>query len=257
MSAYRIMSCNIRTQTIDDGDQQFFNRVDFICDTLNALAPDVIGFQEVTHIMRRELIARLPGYGLLGAGREKDRLGEASIIAYRLDKFIPERLISDILSFQPHLPGTTFGGDQSACPRIFSSVDLMPIEGGLPFRIMNIHTDHLGANARYLEIEQLLRSFSDQQITRPLPTVFTGDFNALPDATEMRQISSHPTLRDITAHLPGTFHDYDRCENPEKIDYIFVTPQWREIKVIALHDKREHLFLSDHDFILADLELVD
>ncbi|MBE6592116.1 MAG: hypothetical protein E7646_08765 [Ruminococcaceae bacterium] len=254
MASYRIMSCNVRTQTPVDEEQQFFNRVDFLCETLIKLAPDVIGFQEVTHIMRKELILRLPGYGLLGASRGKDRLGEASIIAYRLDKFMPERLISDLLSYEPHKPGSRFGGDQSSCPRIFSSVDLMPIEGGQPFRVMNIHTDHIGVNARFLEVEQMLRSFADQQVTRPMPTVITGDFNALPDAPEIKLMSSYPDLRDITAHLPGTFHDFGRCE-PYKIDYIFATPRWREIQVIALRDKKEHLFLSDHDLILADLEL--
>ena len=55
MANYRIMCCNIRTQTPNDGDQQFFNRVDYLCDTLNSLAPDVIGFQEVNHIMRQVL----------------------------------------------------------------------------------------------------------------------------------------------------------------------------------------------------------
>lgn len=257
MANYRIMCCNIRTQTPNDGDQQFFNRVDYLCDTLNSLAPDVIGFQEVNHIMRRELISRLPGYGLLGAGRNKDHLGEAAVIAYRMDKFIPERLISDMLSYEPHIPGTRFGGDQSACPRVFSSVDLMPMEGGQPFRVINVHTDHMGVHARYLEVAQLLRSFADQQTMRPMPTIFTGDFNALPNAAEIQLITSQPNLRDITAHLPGTFHDYDRREIPEKIDYIFATPQWREVQVIQLHDKKDHLFLSDHDFILADLELVD
>lgn len=255
MATYRIMSCNVRCQTTVDGEQQFLKRVDFLCDTLNALAPDVIGFQELSHTMRQELIVRLKGYGLLGAGRDKNRLGEASVIGYRLDKFMPERLISDMLSYEPHVPGTTFGGDQSPCPRIFSSVDLMPIEGGQPFRVMNIHTDHLGADARYLEVEQLLRSFYDQQITRPMPTVFTGDFNALPDSDEIQLITSQPDLRDITTHLSGTFHDYDRREATLKIDYIFATPQWREIQVIQLHDKKDHLFLSDHDLILADLEL--
>lgn len=257
MTAYTFMSCNIRYQTPGDGPQQFNNRVGFICETLLQLEPDVIGFQELNAEMRKKLIAGMPGYGFLGAGRGRDRLGEASVIAYRQDRLMPERLISDMLSNAPHIPGTTYGGDQSACPRIFSSADFMPIDGGKPFRFMNVHTDHLGQNARYLAGMQLLQSLSAQNALRPMPTVITGDFNARPEAPEMAPFADYPGLIDATAALPPTFHAFDRPGKAVKIDYIFVTDNWQNVQARLLHPKRGILCFSDHDPVLVRAELED
>lgn len=255
MPSYRFITCNARLQVELDGPQQFNHRVDFLCETLISLAPDIIGFQEVTHIMRKQLIARMPGYGFLGAGRGADRLDEAAVIAYRTEKFMPERLSSEMLSLFPHIPGTTYGGDQSACPRILSSADFMPIDGGRPFRVMNIHTDHIGRVARQLAVTQLLQSLSDQQALRPMPTVITGDFNADPDAPEMQRMAAYPGLTDLTAHLSGTYHDYDRAHRPQKIDYIWATAEWQLRQIDAPHPKRGGLFFSDHDPIVAEVWL--
>ena len=62
MNTYKIISCNVRTQVKIDGVNQFINRVDFLCKKLNSLDADVIGFQEVTELMRKEIIARMPTY---------------------------------------------------------------------------------------------------------------------------------------------------------------------------------------------------
>jgi len=257
MAQYRFMTCNIRIQTPHDGEQQFLNRVDFVCRTLLELAPDVIGFQELDHSMRLEILSRMPGYAILGAGRNPDRLGEGAPIAYRQDRLMPERLVSEMLSFAPHIPGTTYGGDQSPCPRVFSSVDFMPIDGGSPFRFMNAHTDHVGPLSRQLAATQMLQSLSTQNALRPMPTVITGDFNALPDAPEMKPFSDFPGLRDITAGLPGTFHNYERLDPPIKIDYIFLTDEWREISTQPLHLRDGMLCFSDHDPIMTTAALED
>ena len=91
-----------------------------------------------------------------------------------------------------------------------------------PFRFLNTHLDHVGAQARYLgamEIVQRIAAWRE-------PFVLTGDFNAPPDAPEIRLITAALAGRgavDCTAGLPGTFHDYGRLppEKRERIDYIF------------------------------------
>ena len=253
MATYRIISCNVRLDTPNDGEQQFIYRADNLCKRLMELDADVIGFQEVTHKMRPWLIERMPGYAFVGAGREQDRLGEGSLIAYKQSKFILERLVSDVLSPTPHIPGTTYGADQSKCPRIFSSADLMPLEGGTPLRLMNIHTDHLGVNARMLEVDQLMASFSEQNALRPMPTVLTGDFNATPDAPEIVKISTGGIFTDVTADIEGTFHDFGRLNESAKIDYVFVTHDIKCTAAFAVHEICDGLYLSDHDPVVADI----
>lgn len=255
METYRFITCNARTQTPHDGVQQFMNRVDFLCKTLLSLDADVIGFQEIKPEMRRALIARMPGYGFLGAGRDASRLDEGSVIAFKQQRLMPERLFSEILSPMPHLPGSTYGGDQSRCPRVFSSADFMPLDGGQPFRFMNIHTDHQGEIARQFAVMQMLQHYTTQNALRPMPTVVTGDFNAFPATPEIQLMLQDGLFSDLTCDIPGTYHGYDTEENPWKIDYIFATEEWQLQAVFSLHPKQDDLFFSDHDPIVADVTL--
>ena len=255
MQTVRIVTCNVRLQVEADGEQQFANRAQFLCRTLNALSPDVIGFQEITNKMRKVMIKLMPSYCFLGSGREANRLGEGSVIAYKRTRLMPERLISDMLSPTPHIPGSSYGGDQSGCPRIFSSCDLMPIDGGKPFRVMNIHTDHIGKNARMLEVSQLLASYAKENALRPMPTFITGDFNALPDAPEIKLMTDGTGLVDITKDVGGTYHNYGRLDEPLKIDYIFVSEGTEVGNVIKCTDTAGGLYLSDHYPILAELKM--
>lgn len=256
MAQYKIISCNIRGAFGVDGENEFALRKEAVVEHLIKLAPDVIGFQEVSHKMRMELIALMKGYGFLGGGREKNRLGEASVIAYRQDRLMPERVYSELLSPTPHVPGSTYGGDQSSCPRIFSSCDFMPIDSDIPIRVMNIHTDHMGENARLFECRQLIDSYLEQQKLRPMPTVITGDFNALPDSPEIKLIAESEYFTDVTSDIQGTFHYFGKMqENPLKIDYIFVTREFTPSSVKTYRYAEDGRFLSDHDMIemIADL----
>lgn len=255
MRAYRFITCNARLQTPHDGDQQFFNRVDFLCETLLSWDADVIGFQEVKPEMRKALIERMPGYAFLGSGRDVNRLDEGAVIAYKQTRLMPERLFSEILSPTPHVYGSTYGGDQSHCPRVFSSVDLMPLEGGQPFRFMNVHTDHQGQQARCFAVMQMLQHYAAQNALRPMPTVVTGDFNANPDTDEILLMTRSNTFLDLTASVGSTFHGYDTESVFQKIDYIFATKEWQTTKVWSIHPKQGDLFFSDHDPILADVTL--
>lgn len=255
MSVYRFISCNARMQTPLDGDQQFVNRVDYLCEFLLSLDADVIGFQEIKPDMRKAMIERMPGYAFLGSGRDASRLDEGSVIAYKQSRLMPERLFSEILSPTPHIYGSTYGGDQSICPRVFSSADFMPLEGGQPFRFMNIHTDGAGENARKLAVMQMQQHYAVQNALRPMPTVITGDFNALPNALEIQMMTEQGLFRDLSADLGGTFHGYDSEPTPLKIDYIFATNEWQPQSVWAPHPKSGELFFSDHDPIIADVTL--
>ena len=255
MQEYTLMSFNVRMQTLVDLKQQFMNRVGFLTDYLKETAPDVCGFQELSHAMRLEILKRMPGYGILGGGREKDRRGEAAAILYKEDRLMPERVFTEMLSYAPHVPGSTYGGDQSGCPRVFTSVDFVPFDSGKAFRFMNVHLDHIGANARKLELAQVLRSYDEQQAFRPMPTILTGDFNVLPDAEELRLIDDHGAFTDLTKDVPGTFHFFGKLDEPKKIDYIYAAGRYECTAVRLDHKMRDGLYLSDHDPVVAEVWL--
>ena len=63
-------------------------------------------------------------------------------------------------------------------------------------------------------------------------------------------------LRDLTAQLPLTFHNFYRGQEPCcKIDYLFATPQWKSAGVCRWMDEENGVYLSDHYPICARLTL--
>ena len=255
MQEYTLMSFNVRFQTPDDGEQQFMNRVGFLTDYLKEIQPDVCGLQELSHTMRLEILKRMPGYGILGGGGRKDRRGETSVILYKEERLMPERVFTEVLSYESHVPGTSYGGDQSDCPRLLTSADFVPFDSGEVFRFMNTHLDHIGANARKLELAQVLRFFVEQQAIRPMPTILTGDFNMLPDAEAMKLIDDQGAFTDLSKDVPGTFHFFGKLAEPKKIDYIFGAGQFECCSVRLDHKMRDGLYLSDHDPVIAEVRL--
>lgn len=252
---FKFISCNARVQTTGDGEQQFLNRVDFLCKTLLSLDADIIGFQEVTPLMKVMIAERMPAYAFVGGGRGADRLGESPLIAVKQSKFFIERIDTQNLSPTPIVPGSRYeDSDQSLCPRAFASADICSLENGTVMRFMNVHTDHIGERARYLEVEQMLKYYAEVNSLRPMPTVITGDFNAEPSAPEIMLMTESGAFTDVTEKLAPTFHGYEKM--PEtKIDYIFATRELRADKVYAIRDKDGALYLSDHDPVIAEMEL--
>ena len=256
MNTYRFMTCNVRTQTTNDGDNDFNHRVEFLGTTLEEIHPDVIGFQELSAEMRMKLIQYMPSYYIVGGGRDESRLSEAAAIGFLKDKFLLEQLSTEILSPTPHVPGTTYGGDQSSCPRAFCMATLKPYCEDAPFRFMNVHTDHIGQHARMFATIQMLQALSIDNEKQQLRTVITGDFNATPDAREIQLMLEYNggQLIDGTADVPPTFHNYDRLEEGVKIDYVFLSNDWEIKDAESFHNKKGPLFLSDHDPVMVTVQ---
>ncbi len=255
MSMLKIMSFNLRVDNLGDGINAFSNRFDRVVEVILAEKPDLIGFQEVTDGMRARLRDQIPGYTVVGCGREASYHGESMLIAYRTGEVELISLENLWLSPTPAIPGSTFGQDQSPCPRMFTSILVKHDRIPRPFRMINTHLDHIGAQARLLGAMQLVQYISD----RPEPFVLTGDFNAPPDTPEIRVITQALAARgvvDCTAGLPGTFHAFGGFspENALKIDYIFTDGTCSA--AFAVPDIPVNgQYYSDHNAVCALIEL--
>ena len=222
MSQLKCMSFNLRVDNAGDGINAFSNRYRRAVEMIEQENPDIIGFQEVTEGMRRRLKDLLPAYTFQGCGREKNYHGESMLIAYRTSDVELISLENIWLSPTPHIPGSLFGGDQSGCPRMFTAALLKHDLVEKPFLFVNTHLDHVGKNARFLGAMQIVQHLEG----KPFPFIMTGDFNATPDAPEIRLVTEALALRgvtDCTAGLGGTFHGFGKLLPDEtiKIDYIF------------------------------------
>ena len=250
----KIMSFNLRVDNTGDGINSFTNRFARVVEVLEREKPDLVGFQEVTDSMRARLRDHLPGYTVQGCGREKNYHGESMLIAYRKEAVELISLENIWLSPTPSVPGSTFGGDQSSCPRMFTAARVQHNAVPAPFYFINTHLDHVGADARYLGAMQLVQYIS----ARREHFVLTGDFNATPEAREIKLITEALGQRgtvDCTAGLGGTFHNFGRLlpDRAVKIDYIFTDACCTQSYVVE-DIPVEGQYYSDHNAVCAMIE---
>lgn len=251
----KFMTFNLRVDNTGDGINAFSNRFSRVVDVLEQERPCVVGFQEVTDGMRAVLRDHLPGYTVQGCGREANYHGESMLIAYRTDEVELLALDNFWLSPTPKVAGSTYGGDQSACPRMLTTTLLKHNQLDNPFRFINTHLDHKGAHARYLGAMQLCQLIS----TYHEKFVLTGDFNALPDSPEIALITqglSPCGAVDCTVDLGGTFHNFGRLAEDEKqkIDYIFTNGICTRSYVVE-DIPVDGQYYSDHHAVCAYIEL--
>jgi len=258
MSLLKIMSFNMRCQVKGDGEQQFLNRKEFIADWLAEVKPDIIGCQEVTPLMRDWMVKTLADYYIVGGGRGENFDSECVCIAFRKDNFVLYDCETFWLSPTPDTPGSRYTGDQSTCPRVCTWVTLKPKESPTPIRVYNVHTDHIGRFARVLAANQVLQKIGENNKKSKMKSFVTGDFNASPDDLCIKTMTDCPNLPlvDLAENSGRTFHGYGKYDNPEnKIDYIFADAETKLIEFKKYEDMRGGLYLSDHNPIMATVEL--
>ena len=256
----KIMSFNLRTEARSDGINYFPHRKSRILSAIETESPDLIGFQEATDTMRDWLIEALfpIGYTVIGCGRSAYYRGEATIVAYKRSIFEMISAETRWLSLTPTVAGSSFGGDQSDCPRVFTALVMKRHDVAQTFAFVNTHLDHLGASARLLGAAEICQYLSEKN----LPFIITGDMNATPEAPEIalftsRALCGRPVV-DATANLGPTFHSFGKLapEDCVKIDYIFTNLPTDPTESYAVPDDDAcGCYYSDHNALCAFVEL--
>lgn len=247
----KVFTFNLRTNSAVDGINVFPNRKGRILDTIRTYAPELIGFQEANNEMREWLREELTDYVVVGCGRNADYRGESVVLAYKKDAF--EALWTECfwLSMTPSIPGSTYGMDQSSCPRVTTVACLKHRDAASPVIFCNTHLDHKGKIARLLGSAQLMQYLSD----KPYKFILTGDFNALPDTPEITAFTD-AGITDATSELGGTFHAFGRRETKSKIDYIFTNLPCDKAESFIIPDEGvEGIYISDHHPVCATVEI--
>ena len=262
MAKLKVMTFNIRVEADIDGINNLVNRREKILNTIATEAPDLIGFQEVRDGTRAWLRDSLTDYMLIGCGRLGDYRGESAPLAFRKDRFEMVGMETFWLSSTPDIPESIYAGsDQSTCPRIVTAVVLKPIESNSLILFVNTHTDHKGSLSRTLASAQLLEYMSQ----KGLPCVLTGDFNASPNSTEIKMLTSCDAfpLTDSTKNISLTYHAFGKVfTDPEfmnkdvKIDYVFTNLPTNPNDSYAVDDPHENgIYISDHTPVVAFVEV--
>lgn len=255
----RVVTFNIRCDYNQDEENSFQFRKPLILKKLQQEKPDIIGFQEVLPHVAEWLKDNLSEYYILGCGRDAKLENEQMCVAFRKDRFQLISMDTFWMSETPEVPGSRYE-IQSFCPRTCTTLFLQDLKSNRFYYVINTHLDHEASEARVLGMQQILKHMKAVEEAKQragygkVEMILMGDFNAYPDAKEIRMMSEEGRLSDLTSDINGTFHDYGRMQPAEKIDYIVVTDGVTCSECTMWTECEAGVYLSDHYPVCVDID---
>jgi endonuclease/exonuclease/phosphatase family metal-dependent hydrolase len=254
-----VMTFNIRYGTARDGDNHWTLRRTFLFDVVREQSADIIGLQEALDGQIREITEAVPGYAVVGVGRDDGRTaGEYSAILVRKDRFNVAEAGTFWFSDTPAVPGSTSWGNRIT--RICTWARLIDRDG-TAFWFFNVHLDHESQPSRERSTQLLLRRI-DARAFPGEPVVVTGDFNVGEDNPAILTMLGakafvdtyrviHPDEKQV-----GSFSNFklDSIDGP-KIDYVLVQPGTDVLSAEIVRTARDGRYPSDHFPVVARIQL--
>jgi len=253
-----VMSFNIRLGTANDGDDHWTRRRDMLFDVLRTHDADLVGLQEAFRFQIEEILAAVPGYGVVGVGRDDGRAGgETSAILFKTSRLHVAESGTFWFSDTPDVPGTrTWGNRYNRVSSWARFVD----RDGRAFWHYNLHLDHESQPSREKSVELLLTRINARAFPAE-PVVVTGDFNVGEDNPALHYLVGapgtsadgaralvdsfrvlHPTVTEV-----GTFTAFKLGETQgPKIDYVLVQPGTQVLSAEIVRTSRSGRYPSDH-----------
>lgn len=261
----KVMSFNIRYGTAKDGENHWDKRKDFLADTIKAFEPDLLGTQETLGFQRDFLGEKLPGYDVLGVGRDDGKeKGEMMAVYWRKERFEKVAGGHFWLSETPNVAGSKSW--DSSLPRMVTWVRLKDKlkPDAKPVLFVNTHFDHMGKVAR-LESAKLIRDRIGT-LGKDCSVILTGDFNSGEGSEpykalfESRGKDESPVVDSFrTAHPKreaeeGTSSGFEAgASKGSRIDWIGVSRDWKVIAAGIDLTERNGRTPSDHFPVTAQI----
>ncbi len=257
----RVLTFNIRMDTSADGDNQWSNRKDLAANLIKFHDVDIVGAQEVLNHQLTDLLSRLPEYDYIGVGREDGKTkGEYAAVFYKKDRFELEDNGNFWLAEDKNAVGKK--GWDAACERVATWGIFKDKLSGKKFFFLNTHLDHIGKVARHEGALLVLEEAA--QLSKGLPVIVTGDFNAVPEdepikvltnADDARHLTHSRDIADLKYGPEWTYHNYGQIpvEGRGWIDYVFVKGDIKVRSNGVLTDNEGNLYPSDHCPVMATL----
>ena len=262
----KVMTFNIRVDTVLDGWHRWKQRKNMVIDTIKANAADIVGLQEAENDQVQLIQYAMPQYRQYAVGRNNGKQkGETCVIFYRHDRFT--LLDSDTFWFSntPTRPGSKDWGN--LWPRICSWVHLLDKTTGKAFYVYNVHLDNLSQNSRELSVKMLAGRIAARKTRDPF--IVMGDFNMELSNPAMRYLQNYtsqtpyPRMIDTWSSVHfrepsiGTRHGFHGKTSGPRIDHIPVCEN--TIPLEAKIDRRQYdgKYPSDHFPVIAKILFKD
>jgi len=266
----RVMTFNLRYDNPGDGVNRWELRREFAADVIQESSASLIGIQEGLHHQVEWLDNILSDFPYVGVGRDDGaQAGEYSAIFIDTSRF---EIIDSGTFWLSDIPSRPSVGWDASMERIATYVIVLerssePVSQQTPLLILNAHFDHIGQEARLESARlirdkiQVLRQFGETS----LPVIAMGDFNTGPGTAPIEVFSSFLLDSYIVSETPPvgpvtTFNGFNVIPNgyreaDGRIDYVFVSDEFRVNSYSAIDDLRNECYVSDHFPILVDITI--
>jgi endonuclease/exonuclease/phosphatase family metal-dependent hydrolase len=254
-----VMSFNIRYGTAPDGDNHWEIRRPFLFDVFREQNADIVGLQEALDSQIREITETVPGYAVVGVGRDDGKTaGEYSAILVRKDRFHVAEAGTFWFSDSPSVPGSVSWGNRIT--RICTWARLIDRDGSALW-VFNVHLDHESQPSRERSTELLRRRIEARSFPGE-PVIVTGDFNVGEDNPAIRTMVEDKAFLDTfrVVHPDekrvSTFNGFktEQIDGP-KIDYVLVQPGAEVLSAEIVRTARDGRYPSDHFPVVARVRL--
>jgi endonuclease/exonuclease/phosphatase family metal-dependent hydrolase len=259
-----VMSFNIRYGTANDGENHWSKRREFLFDVVREHSPDLLGVQEALASQIDEIVAAVPGYAVIGVGRDDGRAaGEFSAILFRTSRVRVADSGTFWFSDTPTVPGSRSWGN--TITRISTWARFIDRDGR-GFWHFNLHLDHQSQPSRVRSTELLATRIAERALPAE-PVIVTGDFNVGEDNPAIHHLVGPPggpagafvdTFRVLhpDAKEVGTFTGFKfGSTTGAKIDYVLVQPGTTVLAAAIVRTSRDGRYPSDHFPVTATLRL--
>lgn len=246
----KVMTYNIRYATVNDGENQWEKRKEFVSSQLRFFAPDIFGIQEGLERQVDYLKEKLEKYDYVGVGRDDGKSkGEYCAIFYQKEKF---SLLHQGTFWLSETPDEVSKGWDAAFERICTYAYFQDKNTGTYFWVFNTHFDHKGVLAREKSAHLIVEKIHEINVYKA-PVFLFGDFNLNENSATVRYLSDNfQEARSSSVEKPfgpfGTFNNF-AFDQPvqDRIDYIFCSPEIITVeKYGVLTDAKDRRYPSDH-----------
>lgn len=263
-----VMSFNIRYGSANDGENSWKYRREMVCEFVRDSGAEVIGVQEALAFQLDEIAEVLEGYEMVGVGREDGKTkGEFSAIFYDAERFNVTDSGTFWLSERPEEPGSKSW--KTACERICTWARLVEKDSGKGIYVYNTHFDHVSQLAREKGAALVAGRISGRKSDDPF--LLMGDLNAGEDNRVIRFLKGDEEIDGSKAgvkmvdsfrvvkpdeEMVGTTNGRFKGKvNGAKIDYVFVSEEFRVVDAEIVRYNIDGRYPSDHYPVSAKLVL--
>lgn len=264
---HRVLSCNIRVALDDDEAKGvgWSARRDICLKIIKDRKPDIISLQEVLKVQADDFRNYFSSFQLIGFdGPEMDAhtTGYHGIaknpILFSKDRYELLTAGTYWLSETPLVAGSKSW--DTARARHANWVRIREKKSGKELRIVNLHLDHVSAEAKLQQAKMVVEESAQYQ--SGFIQILTGDFNTRYNSKVLEPVraggwkESYETIHGdgeagYTGHeFKGTA--YEKGASKGRIDYIWYRGTIKPVNAVIIKDAIKGKFPSDHFFMQAD-----